>query len=60
LHSINSIPIEDTFAEAFPMTVARLIVTAATPELAQIAAREATGYASSVIGCDVEAGIERT
>jgi formylmethanofuran--tetrahydromethanopterin N-formyltransferase len=59
LLSINSIPIEDTFAEAFPMTAARLIVTAATPEWANIAAQKATGYASSVIGCDVEAGIER-
>jgi formylmethanofuran--tetrahydromethanopterin N-formyltransferase len=59
LLSINSIPIEDTFAEAFPMTAARLIVTAATHEWAQVAAQKATGYASSVIGCDVEAGFER-
>src|SRR5438477_3339438 len=56
--TINSIPIEDTFAEAFPMTAARLIVTAATPAWAQTAGQVATGYASSVIGCDVEAGIE--
>ncbi|MHB1424165.1 MAG: formylmethanofuran--tetrahydromethanopterin N-formyltransferase [Gemmataceae bacterium] len=41
------------------MTAARLIVTAATPEWARTAAREATGYAASVIGCDAEAGIER-
>ncbi|HVX10231.1 MAG TPA: formylmethanofuran--tetrahydromethanopterin N-formyltransferase [Pirellulales bacterium] len=57
--SIDSTNIEDTFAEAFPMTAARLIVTAETPEWAQIAAQEATGYAASVIGCDAEAGIER-
>lgn len=56
---INDVPIEDTFAEAFPMTAARLIVTAATPNWALTAAQAATGYASSVIGCDAEAGIER-
>ncbi len=41
------------------MTAARLIVTAETPAWAMTAGREATGYAASVIGCDVEAGIER-
>jgi len=56
---IQGVEIEDTFAEAFPMTGARLIITAATPRWARIAAVEATGYASSVIGCDAEAGIER-
>ncbi|MBI2804245.1 MAG: formylmethanofuran--tetrahydromethanopterin N-formyltransferase [Planctomycetes bacterium] len=58
--TINDIPIEDTFAEAFPMTGARLIVTAATPGWAQTAGQVVTGYASSVIGCDVEASVERT
>ena len=57
--TINNVPVEDTFAEAFPMTAARLIVTAATPQWAMVAGQKATGYASSVIGCDVEAGIER-
>lgn len=57
--SIHSVPIEDTFAEAFPMTAARLIVTAASRDWALTAVREATGYAASVIGCDAEAGIER-
>src|SRR5437868_15153751 len=42
------------------MTAARLIVTAETPAWAQVAAQMATGYAASVIGCDAEAGIERT
>src|SRR5262245_31330118 len=56
--SVNNVPIEDTFAEAFPMTAARLIVTAETSAWAQIAGQVATGYASSVIGCDVEAGVE--
>jgi formylmethanofuran--tetrahydromethanopterin N-formyltransferase len=59
LLTVNAVPIDDTFAEAFPMTAARLIVTAETPEWARTAAQEATGYAASVIGCDAEAGVER-
>ena len=58
--TINETTIEDTFAEAFPMTAVRLIVTAETPSWAQTAAQVTTGYASSVIGCDAEAGLERT
>jgi formylmethanofuran--tetrahydromethanopterin N-formyltransferase len=60
LLAINNVPIDDTFAEAFPMTAARLIVTAETSEWARTAGTVATGYAASVIGCDAEAGIERT
>ncbi len=58
--TLNDILIEDTFAEAFPMTAARLLVTAETAAWAETAGRMATGYAASVIGCDAEAGIERT
>jgi formylmethanofuran--tetrahydromethanopterin N-formyltransferase len=58
LLTIHDVPINDTFAEAFPMTAARLIVTADTLEWARTAGRTATGYAASVIGCDAEAGIE--
>jgi formylmethanofuran--tetrahydromethanopterin N-formyltransferase len=50
--------IVDTFAEAFPMTAARVIVTADTDHWAAIAGQTMTGYATSVIGCDAEAGIE--
>src|SRR5205814_9533479 len=57
--AINGTPIEDTFAEAFPVTAARLVVTAETAAWAQTAGTVATGYAASVIGCDAEAGIER-
>ncbi len=56
---INNVEIDDTFAEAFPMSCARLLVTAETPDWALTAGQTATGFASSVIGCDVEAGIER-
>ena len=58
--TINETVVEDTFAEAFPMTAVRLIVTAESPAWALTAAQVTTGYASSVIGCDAEAGIERT
>ncbi len=58
--TLNDTLIEDTFAEAFPMTAARLLVTAETAAWAETAGRMATGYAASVIGCDAEAGIERT
>jgi formylmethanofuran--tetrahydromethanopterin N-formyltransferase len=49
----------DTFAEAFPMTAARVIVTTDTAGWAAVAGQTMTGYATSVIGCDAEAGIER-
>ncbi len=51
--------VDNTFAEAFPMAGARLIITADDQELATIAANEFCGNASSVIGCDAEAGVER-
>jgi formylmethanofuran--tetrahydromethanopterin N-formyltransferase len=51
--------VEDTFAEAFPMTAARAIVTADTAVWAAIAGRAMTGYATSVIACDAEAAVER-
>jgi formylmethanofuran--tetrahydromethanopterin N-formyltransferase len=50
----------DTFAEAFPIKAARLVITAATPRWALIAATEFCGNATSVIACDVEAAIERS
>jgi formylmethanofuran--tetrahydromethanopterin N-formyltransferase len=59
LLTIHGVEIEDTFAEAFPMTAARLLITAESAEWAAIAGQVTTGYASSVIGCDAEAGIER-
>lgn len=55
---INGVEIEDTFAEAFGIMVSRVLVTAATKKLAKIAATEATGYGTSVIGCPAEAGID--
>src|SRR5688572_10720179 len=54
----NGVRIVDTFAEAFGMRAARVLITAQSPDWAQIAAQSMTGFATSVIGCKVEAGIE--
>jgi formylmethanofuran--tetrahydromethanopterin N-formyltransferase len=56
---INGVAIEDTFAEAFTMRVARLVITGRTLGWAREAAVKLTGFATSVIGCKCEAGIER-
>src|SRR4051812_14002141 len=56
---LHGAEIADTFAEAFPMWGARVLVTAKTPAWALEAARSMTGFATSVIGCKCEAGIER-
>ncbi len=55
---LNNVEIEDTFAEAFSMQATRLTVTARSEKWARHAALAATGFATSVIGCGVEAGIE--
>lgn len=55
----NGVAIDDTFAEAFPMKATRLVITAHNPTWARHAAVAATGFATSVIACGCEAGIER-
>jgi formylmethanofuran--tetrahydromethanopterin N-formyltransferase len=56
---INGVTIDDTFAEAFGMRGTRVIITAQNHKWANIAAAAMTGFATSVIACGVEAGIER-
>ncbi|MGZ8983971.1 MAG: formylmethanofuran--tetrahydromethanopterin N-formyltransferase [Methylotenera sp.] len=56
---INTIKIDDTFAEAFNMRATRVIITAQNLKWAYHAANAMTGFATSVIGCGVEAGMER-
>ena len=56
---INGVFIEDTFAEAFPMKATRLVITAYDSTWANHAANALTGFATSVIACGCEAGIER-
>jgi formylmethanofuran--tetrahydromethanopterin N-formyltransferase len=56
---VDGVAIEDTFAEAFGMRATRLVVTADSAGWARIAGETATGFATSIIACGVEAGIER-
>jgi formylmethanofuran--tetrahydromethanopterin N-formyltransferase len=56
---INGVEIEDTFAEAFKMRCARVVITAVNQKWALTAARVATGFGTSVIACGSETGIER-
>jgi formylmethanofuran--tetrahydromethanopterin N-formyltransferase len=55
----NICVIDDSFAEMFPMWLGRILITAETPKWALIAARKATGFATSVIMSPAEAGIEK-
>jgi formylmethanofuran--tetrahydromethanopterin N-formyltransferase len=55
----NGVVIDDTFAEAFPMKATRIVITAHNLTWARHAAVSATGFATSVIACGCEAGIER-
>jgi formylmethanofuran--tetrahydromethanopterin N-formyltransferase len=57
--NVHGVFIEDTFAEAFTMRVARLVITGRNIRWAREATLKLTGFATSVIGCKVEAGIER-
>ncbi|HXZ98681.1 MAG TPA: formylmethanofuran--tetrahydromethanopterin N-formyltransferase [Candidatus Acidoferrum sp.] len=54
----NGVEVEETFAEAFPMVVGRILVTAANPRWAMIAGKTATGFASSIIMSPAEAAVE--
>jgi formylmethanofuran--tetrahydromethanopterin N-formyltransferase len=56
---IRGVFIEDTFAEAFTMRVARLVITGRNARWAREAALKLTGFATSVIGCKCEAAIEQ-
>jgi formylmethanofuran--tetrahydromethanopterin N-formyltransferase len=56
---IGPTEILDTHAEAFTARYARLVVTASDNYWLEMAVRAATGYGTSVIGCDAEVGIER-
>ena len=58
-YRIDATEVADTFAEAFPMRYARVVITAATDAWALEAARSMTGFATSVIGCKCEAAIEQ-
>lgn len=56
---VNGVAIDDSFAEAFPMHGTAIQVTAVNETWAMEAARSFTGFATSVIACGCEAGIDR-
>lgn len=55
---INGVEIENTFCEAFGAVFSRILVTAKNEKWAKIAAQITTGYGTSTIHCDAEAGID--
>jgi len=59
LETRAGIIIDDTFAEAFPMKATRVLITGHNATWARHAAVAMTGFATSVIACGCEAGIER-
>jgi len=56
---INGVSIDDTYAEAFGMKATRIVITADSLAWAKHSANAAFGFATSVIACGCEAGIER-
>jgi len=56
-HGIDGTFIEETYAEAFTLRAARLVVTADEERLARTAAVAMTGFAASIIACGCEAGL---
>ncbi len=55
---LQGVEIDDTFAEAFDAWYSRFLITAINRKWAENAARDATGFGTSMIGCSSEAGIE--
>jgi formylmethanofuran--tetrahydromethanopterin N-formyltransferase len=58
--TVNGIRVDDTFAEAFGMRATALTITAHSVAWANQAAVTMTGFATSVIGCGCESGIDRS
>ncbi|MEM3928637.1 MAG: formylmethanofuran--tetrahydromethanopterin N-formyltransferase [Archaeoglobaceae archaeon] len=56
---VNGVEVEETFAEAFDIKIARVLITAYDYYWAWVSANEATGFGTSVIMCPAEAGIEK-
>lgn len=56
--SLNGVAVDDTFAEAFPMKATAVVITADSAEWARQSAVTMTGFATSVIACGCEAGID--
>jgi len=48
---LQGVEIDDTFAEAFDAWYSRFLITAINRKWSENAAREATGFGASMIGC---------
>ena len=57
--TVKRVRVDVTFAEAFTMRATGLVITADSARWARQAAVTMTGFATSVIGCGCEAGIDR-
>jgi formylmethanofuran--tetrahydromethanopterin N-formyltransferase len=55
----NTLQIQDTFAEMFPLWTSRILITGENEKWVQIAANVTTGFATSVIMSPAEAATER-
>ncbi|MHA1233771.1 MAG: formylmethanofuran--tetrahydromethanopterin N-formyltransferase, partial [Promethearchaeota archaeon] len=55
---LNGVEIEDTFCEAFGAVFTRILVTAINEKWVKIVGQIATGYGTSTIHCDAEAGVD--
>ncbi|MFX0026666.1 MAG: formylmethanofuran--tetrahydromethanopterin N-formyltransferase [Candidatus Hermodarchaeota archaeon] len=55
---LNGVEIVDTYCEAFNAVFTRILVTAKNEKWVKIAGQVATGYGTSTIHCDSEAGID--
>ncbi|OLS13343.1 MAG: formylmethanofuran--tetrahydromethanopterin formyltransferase [Promethearchaeota archaeon CR_4] len=56
---LNDVEIEDTFAEGFKTFACRVLVTALNEKWLREAANSACGFATSMIDCPCEAGVEK-
>ncbi len=54
----ETVEVQDTFAEMFPLWAGRVLITAQNEKWARIAAEVTTGFATSVIMAPAEAGVE--
>jgi formylmethanofuran--tetrahydromethanopterin N-formyltransferase len=57
--NVRGVEIDDTFAEAFAMSATAITITGPARRWALNAATSMTGFATSIIGCGCEAGIDR-
>ncbi|MFW9938204.1 MAG: formylmethanofuran--tetrahydromethanopterin N-formyltransferase [Candidatus Thorarchaeota archaeon] len=55
---LNGVEIEDTFCEAFGAFFTRILITTRNEKWTKIVAQIATGYGTSTIHCDSEAGVD--